>query len=176
MDVLTQNKSLTHQSLTPNQRSTAYQYLATNLRYPTAENTPLAQDYMQTFEPSVYKEACSLYESSYTSATQDTVFEELMRFYHHFGLERASDADLPDHLAVELEFMHYLTHLEHKTLERGDDNSHVRRAQKDFLSRHLQRLVNGICEKSQNQSAHYRELLDTLTDFIQLEIDALQTA
>jgi nitrate reductase assembly molybdenum cofactor insertion protein NarJ len=31
----------------------------------------------------------------------------LVRFYGHFGLAREERAELPDHVTVELEFMHF---------------------------------------------------------------------
>ena len=95
----------------------------------------LQQEYTNSFD--VGRGAgppCSLYEGSHVSWGRTGIFEELLRFYDFFGLELSPSArELPNHLTVELEFMHYLTFLE---LE-AEDPSSYQQAQKDFLERHL---------------------------------------
>jgi len=59
--------------------------------------------------------------------------EELVRFYNFFGL-RLRPGHLPDHITVLLEFMQRLAAAEAAS---GADASSLRRAQRDFLARHL---------------------------------------
>ncbi len=62
-------------------------------------------------------------------------------FYRHFGLKAAAGdegrADEPDHLASMLEFMAVLCHLEVKALGENRDPSPFRRAERDFIRRHV---------------------------------------
>ena len=62
--------------------------------------------------------------------------EELVRFYNFFGL-RLSPGLMPDHITVELEFMHYLAFKESEASESGGDVESYRRAERDFLDRQL---------------------------------------
>jgi len=74
------------------------------------------------------------------------VMEELIRFYNYFGL-RLSRGQLPDHITVELEFMHYLTYKEAEACQNGGDQESYQRAQKDFLDRHLGKWVPALHQK-----------------------------
>jgi DMSO reductase family type II enzyme chaperone len=73
------------------------------------------------------------------------VMEELIRFYNYFGLGLAQ-GQLPDHITVELEFMHYLTYKEAEPQQDGGQESY-QRAQKDFLDRHLGKWVPVLHQK-----------------------------
>jgi DMSO reductase family type II enzyme chaperone len=76
-----------------------------------------------------------LAERHYAKAEVFRLFEDLFRVYEHFGLEFVGDArrERPDHLVVQLEFLHYLTYLEARCPSR---RGALRRAQRDFLRRH----------------------------------------
>lgn len=69
-------------------------------------------------------------------------------FYRHFGLHAATGdegrSDEPDHLVVMLEFMAVLNHLEARALAAHSDPSAYRRAQRDFLHRHLVPLLDAM--------------------------------
>lgn len=71
-------------------------------------------------------------------------------FYRHFGLQpaRADEgrADEPDHLVTMMEFMAVLSHLESRALQAGRDPAPLRRAQRDFLARHLAPFLETIAE------------------------------
>jgi DMSO reductase family type II enzyme chaperone len=64
------------------------------------------------------------------------LMEELVRFYEHFGLQ-TNAGDHPDHVSAELEFMHYLAFKETAAIAHQQDVPDLRRAQRDFLERHL---------------------------------------
>ena len=74
------------------------------------------------------------------------VMEELIRFYNYFGLGLAQ-GQLPDHITVELEFIHYLTYKEAEAHQNSGDQESFQRAQKDFLDRHLGKWVPVLHQK-----------------------------
>lgn len=83
------------------------------------------------------KPPCPLYGGEYSSRSRLDVMEELVRFYGYFDLGLSErDRELPDHLTVELEFLHYLAFREGRALEAAGDPSSYRRAQADFIERH----------------------------------------
>jgi DMSO reductase family type II enzyme chaperone len=70
--------------------------------------------------------------------------EDIVRFYDYFGYRLADQfAWAPDHLSVELEFMHFLCFRE---AEQGDDVLSYALAQLDFTERHLLRWVPALAE------------------------------
>jgi len=77
---------------------------------------------------------CSLYGGHY-ERDRLRVMEELIRFYDYFGLS-LTQGQLPDHISVQLEFMHYLTFKEAESLQRNRSQDSYQRAQTDFLERH----------------------------------------
>ena len=94
---------------------------------------------------------CPLYESAYREDTSSRdITEELLRYYEHFDV-RLSDKekDYPDHLAVELEFMAYLAKKEADAEKRGNDPDPYRRAQADFLERHLDKWICTLDDRIQ---------------------------
>jgi|TARA_B100000315_G_scaffold242894_1_gene265642 DMSO reductase family type II enzyme chaperone len=102
--------------------------------------------------------------------------EEAIRFYEHFGLETAqATRELPDHLATELEFLHFLTFSEAEALETGTDPGSFRRAQRDFLARHPGRWVPDLHERVQQHDpmAFFGELIRALNDFLAFELSSL---
>lgn len=142
-----------------------------NLIPPPPEDA--AQAFLEAFDPSVYDTACSLHESDHSTRGQTSLFEELVRWHEHFGLRRADTALLPDHVSAELEFMHFLTFSEH---ENADDQAAVeglRRAQRDFLDRHLLPLANSIAEKCASRSPRYLALARALPEFLMAEMETL---
>jgi DMSO reductase family type II enzyme chaperone len=74
------------------------------------------------------------------------VMEELIRFYNYFGLGLAQ-GQLPDHITVEMEFMHYLTYKEAEAQQIANGQESYQRAQKDFLDRHLGKWVPVLRQK-----------------------------
>jgi DMSO reductase family type II enzyme chaperone len=102
-----------------------------------ADVTPdaLAQGYVSVFEVGVGRPYCPLYEGSHRNGRMK-LMEDLVRFYEHFGL-KTEPGDHPDHLCAELEFMHYMSFKEAAALAHSDDVADLRRAQRDFLDRHL---------------------------------------
>ncbi len=144
--------------LTSGQFMTTLSALAKGLPYtmtvPPALSAPqynnyddYASDFMRIFEVSVGGPPCPLNEGHYYEDRQK-VMEELVRFYEHFDLKANEGRhELPDHISAELDFMHFLTFKEAGALHFHKDPTPYRRAQKDFLERHLLKWFPTLLEK-----------------------------
>lgn len=99
----------------------------------------LEADYLAAFELDVPKRVVSLYEGSYAGGCdRSAILLEVKSFYQHFGLaisEQMREAE--DHLAAELEFMQFLAIKQAIAEADNADSAPYRRAQRDFLERHL---------------------------------------
>lgn len=139
---------------------------------------PPSSDYavafVEAFDPAVSSTACSLWEGTYASQDRSGLFEELARYYEHFGLARSLSAELPDHIGVELEFMHFLAYLEHEKQQCGDDVSDLHLAQKDFLSRHLLRLACGIQSNCRSTEPRIGAMTNQLLAFVSEDYERLR--
>lgn len=156
------------------ERSAIYRLLAQGFTYRGAQHPPFSlsgASYNAAFDPSVCETAASLREGVYADADQSSVFEELMRFYNFYGLGRAEGAEMPDHLSVELEFMHYLTHLESDPTLSTEERDSLQRAQHDFVERHLDRLVQGLTRVLRTDDPACRQLVADCAHFIVAERD-----
>ncbi len=112
-------------------------------------------EFLRLFEVGIPRAPCPLYESAYDKQDQRReVMGELVRFYRHFGLTLGERArEMPDHLRVELEFMHFLTYAEARAAEAGEPTEGLRRAQRDLLERHLTRWTSRLWERVQGEDA-----------------------
>ena len=140
-------------------------------RLPRSDNAGSA--FLDAFDPAVSDRACSLHESSYSRQERSALFEELVRWHAFFGLQRKDTAELPVHVSVELEFMHYLAHREQA---QGDDpaaSDSLRRAQHEFLDRHLIPLANGIQKGCRSDDPRYRRLPACLIDFLHRDYERM---
>lgn len=105
--------------------------------------------FLNVFEVGQGMPPCPLYSGIFRGGRK-AVMEELVRFYSHFGLSiEHGSGELPDHLATELEFMHFLTFKELAALQRQEDPAPYRRAQADFLERQLMSWLPLLEEKLQ---------------------------
>jgi DMSO reductase family type II enzyme chaperone len=99
------------------------------------DDEALAVEYTRLFDVGASGPPCPLLGGSYGARMK--TMEEVIRFYEHFGLKPSQTRpELPDHLATQLEFLHFLTFSEAEALESGTDPGPFRRAQRDFLARH----------------------------------------
>lgn len=113
--------------------------------------------------------AVSLHGRSYTNDGDQKLFEELFRFYEHFGLDFSSSNNdfWPDSLQIELEFMHYLTYLEGLA---GDNRLPILKAQRDFLTRHLRPLLAGVkASLFEKNVPMYTQLATLLNEFVEAD-------
>jgi DMSO reductase family type II enzyme chaperone len=161
--------------------------LAADLGYPSpfdsVELDAVLAD-LETAEISTFFTSCfesgnpsiSLRESSYSNLTEKALLEEVLRFYDFFGLNMSEGGlrELPDNLPVELEFMQYLCYLEQGTLDNpgeGNNLTAIRRAQRDFVKRHLGTLASAFADKFHSSNGHpfYSSMAAALSRYIVTE-------
>lgn len=131
--------------------------------------------YIRTFEVAPGGPPCPLYEGLYYPDRR-RIMEDLMRFYEHFGLKLSKPNELPDHISIELEFMHYLTYLESKALTLSKDPISFKLAQKDFLDRHLVKWLPEITRKLAKCEApdFYKALFVFLQEFLERDLNFIK--
>jgi len=96
---------------------------------------------------------------------------EVSRIYKEAGLFVDDDfKELPDHIAVELEFMYYLIFKEVEALEKYEINAALQfiKMQEVFLNKFLRQWVAPFCEKIKEgtENGFYTALADCLKAFI----------
>jgi DMSO reductase family type II enzyme chaperone len=107
-----------------------------NTRFQIPDIDEFQSSYIRTFDVSPGGPPCPLYEGLYYFDRRKTM-EELMRFYEHFGLKPdIQKNELPDHISIEMEFMHFLTFKEAIAEENREKQGTFLRAEHDFLERH----------------------------------------
>lgn len=158
-------------------RAGLYALLARSFTYEGAIEGPLRINgfaFNEAFDPSVNEAAASLREWTYSGGDQSALFEELMRFYGFFGLGRNEQGEMPDHLSVELEFMHFLNF--QQTQAEGDAVAQrsLAQAQLDFIERHLLRLVRGVRAGLASDNGECRALVDIAESFVSADLARLQ--
>ena len=97
--------------------------------------------------------------------------EDLVRFYDYFDYRLAPGfAWQPDHLSVELEFMHYLCYRE-ATVDESDASS-FQLAQVDFATRHLANWVPGLSAQVSGAASGslFANVLSALGDFVTADL------
>lgn len=123
------------------------------------------------------------HEDLLAGLTRPVFMLNLTTFYRHFGLKAATGDegrdDEPDHLASMLEFMAVLCHLEARALEQGRDAGPSRRAQRDFLCRYLERMLDtvaGLLRRNPvgNLDPTIGQLVQSLGDWASQQISELE--
>lgn len=107
-------------------------------------------EFIRLFEAGPGDPPCPLVEGSYIKdANRKAIFEDLIRFYNHFGLsyDTGSHEDRPDHVSYELEFMHYLSFLTLRTMQNKRQIDGHLTAQKDFMAHHLAKWSQLLADK-----------------------------
>ncbi|MFQ5666092.1 MAG: molecular chaperone TorD family protein [Candidatus Binatia bacterium] len=141
----------------------------------------LEVDYTRLF---LVDPCCPLRETAYSFARQN-VWEELLRFYEFFGLRLVlSEDQLPDHLCVQLGFLHFLTFREAECAGGGAAIDFAR-AERDFLARHVCRWVpkaaEGLRASLQREKVNvtggisfYSSVMDLVQDFVSADREYLE--
>ncbi len=75
------------------------------------------------------------------------LFKELVSFYNFFDLSVLKAKEFPDHLKIELDFMHFLTFKEVERIHSEREAGSFARAGRDFLERHLGRWAPLLCQR-----------------------------
>ena len=109
-------------------------------------------------------------------ASAEQAKEENLRFYHYFGYVLAEERQWsPDHLSVQLEFLHFLAYRESRDPEAAGS---CRRAQRDFLERHPRRWFPEVLEGVHRhaEEPYWRTLFEALGAFLDADADWLGRA
>lgn len=96
---------------------------------------------------------------------------EVIRFYEEAGLSGDKDCmDLPDHIAIELEFVSYLIFKETEALGKSDFVTALDMVsrQEQFLDKFLGRWIEPFCEKikESTENGFYTALADCASTFV----------
>ncbi len=145
--------------------------VSTELLTAEADYEEFNSEFMRLFEVGSPNPPCPLYESWYLGG-QKGIFKELVSFYNFFKLSVSEARDLPDHLTLELDFMHFLTFKEVEGIHAGVEPGSFTRASRDFLKRHPARWVPQLCRKVADSESleFYQGLTELLETFIGCEI------
>jgi putative dimethyl sulfoxide reductase chaperone len=130
--------------------------------------------YTQLFDVAGGTPRVSLLERRYGDTPEQELWNELLGFYGHFGLDFSQGYahEQPDHLLTELGFMHYLSFLEAGARTEQDS---FRRGQRDFLKLHLASWSRQCAEKlvATEQAQPYATLATLLQDLITADLEYL---
>lgn len=133
--------------------------------------------YTSLFDNCTGRAMIALREAEYVTDEAQALWEDLVRFYEHFGVNYSVDKVhlWPDHIVVELDMLCYLSFLE---ASGGVNRSVFIQAQYDFIERHLKRWVRGLNENLSlsSESGIYSEISSILLKFILAESDYLAQA
>ena len=119
----------------------------------------------------------SPYESVYRD-NEDALWSEttveVKNFIEASGLAYSCNwHGLPDHIGVELEFMHRLTHHEKEAWAREDKETAIRclEFEKRFIDEHLIQWIPNFCDKVIKEShvAFYGEMAELTSQFIEFD-------
>lgn len=128
--------------------------------------------YTRLFDNCTGRSLMSLNEKDHLGEPAQSIWEDLIRFYEHFGIryELGVNKEWPDWIGIELEFMHYLAALEVAATSEADARNFIA-AQADFIDRHLARWVPRLCEALQKNTANtvYGAWAEALGAFVQAE-------
>lgn len=125
----------------------------------------LKYEYSALFEVGGDGPPCPIREDLQTGQRTGTR-EDLVRFYNYFNYQLEEKfAWAPDHLSVELEFMHFLCYREASA---ESDAASYQLAQVDFSERHLVRwvpeLAKGVARIASDSV--YRRVIDAIEQFL----------
>jgi DMSO reductase family type II enzyme chaperone len=159
-----------------------------NLYVPDRVKEEIEIEFCRLFEVGPGGPPCPLVEGSYRQ-DRKVVLKELILFYNHFGLSYAEGTqdERPDHICLEMEFLHYLVFKEVNAIQTGAVPEPYRRGQRDFISRHplpwipqartrVERLLEKVPEDACMEAIRfYVSLLGLAESFLQKEIDYLNS-
>lgn len=127
-----------------------------------AEEGPLRRAYEETFEPSgglrcPPHETAQPIPSPQHAMRRTFELADVAGFYRAFGVETVPGGERPDHVAVELEFMHLLAVKEavaHGEAPQADEHLRLcREAQRSFLQDHLGQLAPALARSLAESAA-----------------------
>lgn len=132
-------------------------------------------EYVRLFD---YRPSCPMFESSYIAKGKRNPGEvklSVEESYNEFGLETSSNfKEPPDHIMLELEFMHFLCFREGESLNKDSGNKHrYIEGQRRFCENHILTWVPDFCDRvEKNANELFFGILAALTkDFLIHDVD-----
>jgi len=172
--------------MTPLERSAVYGGFAAAFRSATGGSDVLDETvvpappddagaaFMAAFDPAISKTGVSLHASAHLERDQTDLYQEMIRWYDHFGLKRRDGGELPDHLSIMLEFLQFVTVQEHANAADTSAVASLHSAQKDFIERQVMPLVETVIGKLETDEPRYHALPRALQAFLEDELAALK--
>ncbi len=142
----------------------------------------LLEEYRYTFGSTTVATDCPPYEMYFTGShifQQTHELADISGFYRAFGLEVSKDdtANRWDHVAVELEFLHFLTYKQAYAIENHGDNEQESclTAKKKFLNAHIGRWIQAFSRavERKSPSGFYRKAAKLTSDFVHFDMENL---
>lgn len=106
---------------------------------PSMTKDDLEAEYLAAFETGRDRPPVAMFEGMHRGDLgRDGILEDLLRYYEFFDVKLSeTEPDFPDHLVTELEFLAWLSHQEEAAEKAGRNAEPFRKAEEDFLARHL---------------------------------------
>ena len=143
------------------------------------ERKPIVNEYNRLF---LVKPLSPPYETFYIKhpgKSEGTLAAEISGLYRQAGLVVSPETnELPDHIAIELEYMSFLCEKEFTAAQESDDNaaSTAWREQQDFISQHLALWFPKFAKKALEEGSDllYKSIIETTFAFLRSELKLLE--
>jgi TorA maturation chaperone TorD len=142
----------------------------------------LLEEYLSTFGSATVAVDCPAYEMYFGRShifQQSHELADISGFYRAFGLEVSKDdtANRWDHIAVELEFLHFLTYKQAYAMENHGDEEQKAclAAKKKFLNAHIGVWIQAFSKAVERKSpgGFYRHAANLANGFVHLDMENL---
>lgn len=136
---------------------------------PSLGRDVMEADYLAAFELGRGKKPVPLFEGMHRGDQgREGVLEDLLRFYEFFDAKLSeTDREYPDHLVTELEFLAWLCMQEQSAQRKDGDAESFRRAQRDFLERHIAAWLPEFRRKLEATDTAYAPYGETLAELVE---------
>lgn len=136
---------------------------------PAIGQEDMETEYIAAFEVGRNSSPASLFEGMHRGdAGRDGILQDLMRFYEFFDVRLSeNDREYPDHLVTELEFLAWLCMQEQAAEGKGNDAEPFRRAQRDFITRHLAAWLPEFSRKLEATDTEYAQYGILLAELVE---------
>lgn len=135
----------------------------------------IREEYSRVFQDGVSKSPCPLCERDYRDEKHDDIVAGLVQLYDHFGLQLGKSCDEePDHMWVELCFLHHMSLAETRDGINGDSSQSFTKAEREFHELHLQIWAPVLWARIGDQDSVYFSALALLArDFLEADYEYL---
>lgn len=160
--------------------SETFSHLRNELQSTTLET--LMGEYLYTFGDATMAVDCPAYEMYFSGShifQQTQELADISGFYKAFGLDVSKDdtGNRWDHIAVELEFLHFLSYKQAYAIENhgAEEQNACLAAKKKFLNAHIGRWIQAFSKSVARKSpaGFYWQIAKLANDFVHLDMEDL---